>query len=234
MELLKKKKDKKPKANGIELNVDTTGMSEEEIAAMEAAKVLEQYDRESAFRNGLPKGISLVISAILIAFALFQIYTSIWTIPAQVLRSVHLAFALTLVFLLYPAGKHMAKNKVQWYDYVLAILAVAVILYIPLNYEYIIKNVGNYSSMDIVVGTVGILLLMEGCRRVVGMPILIVVLAFLLYAKFGNLIPGTFGHRGYSVRQIVNHMYFTLNGVFGTPLGVSSTYIFQSAAPEYI
>ena len=67
MELLKKKKDKKPKANGIELNVDTTGMSEEEIAAMEAAKVLEQYDRESAFRNGLPKGISLVISAILIA-----------------------------------------------------------------------------------------------------------------------------------------------------------------------
>ena len=58
------------------------------------------------------------------------------------------------------------------------------------------------------------------------MPILIVVLAFLLYAKFGNLIPGTFGHRGYSVRQIVNHMYFTLNGVFGTPLGVSSTYIF--------
>jgi len=114
MELLKKKKDKKPKANGIELNVDTTGMSEEEIAAMEAAKVLEQYDRESAFRNGLPKGISLVISAILIAFALFQIYTSIWTIPAQVLRSVHLAFALTLVFLLYPAGKHMAKNKVQW------------------------------------------------------------------------------------------------------------------------
>ena len=63
MELLKKKKDKKPKAKGIELNIDTTGMSEEEIAAMEAAKVLEQYDRESAFRNGLPKGISLVISS---------------------------------------------------------------------------------------------------------------------------------------------------------------------------
>ncbi len=72
MELLKKKKDKKPKANGIELNVDTTGMSEEEIAAMEAAKVLEQYDRESAFRKWAAQGISLVISAILIAFALFR------------------------------------------------------------------------------------------------------------------------------------------------------------------
>ena len=55
MELLKKKKDKKPKANGIELNVDTTLLSEEEKAAMEAAKSLEQYDRDSAFRNGLPK-----------------------------------------------------------------------------------------------------------------------------------------------------------------------------------
>lgn len=111
MELLKKKKDKKPKANGIELNVDTTGMSEEEIAAMEAAKVLEQYDRESAFRNGLPKGISLVISAILIAFALFQIYTSIWTIPAQVLRSVHLAFALTLVFFFTPQASTWQRTR---------------------------------------------------------------------------------------------------------------------------
>ena len=134
MELFKKKKEKKPEAKDAEPSIDTTGMSEEETAAMEAAKVLEQYDRESAFRNGLPRRISLVISAILIAFALFQIYTSIWTIPAQILRSVHLAFALTLVFLLYPAGKHMAKNRVQWYDYILAILAAAVVLYIPLNY----------------------------------------------------------------------------------------------------
>lgn len=221
-----KKKDKPAKKNEIKLNVDTTGMTEEEIAALEAAAVLEEYDRESAYRNKLPKGITSLISAILLAFALFQIYTSIWTIPAQMLRSIHLAFALVLVFLLYPAGKHMRKDKVAWYDYVLTILAAAVVLYIPFNYEYIIKAVGNYTIMDITIGVVGILLLFEACRRVVGMPILIIVCCFLLYALFGNLIPGSFGHKGYSVRQIVNHMYYTMSGVFGTPLGVSSTFIF--------
>ena len=221
-----KKKDKPAKKHEIRLNVDTTGMSEEEIAALEAAAVLEEFDRESAFRNKLPKGIAMVISAILIVFALFQIYTSIWTIPAQMLRSIHLAFALALVFLLYPAGKHMRKDRIEWYDYALAILAAAAILYIPFNYEYIIKAVGNYTTFDIIIGVVGILLLFEACRRVVGMPILIIVCCFLLYALFGNLIPGSFGHRGYSVRQVVNHMYFTLSGVFGTPLGVSSTFIF--------
>ncbi len=225
MELFKKK-EKEPENVVLDETVDTSGMTDEEIAQLEAAKVLAQYDKESAFRNGLPKAVSAGISAILIAFSVFQLYTSVWTIPAQILRSVHLAFALSLVFLLYPAGKHMAKNRVPWYDYALALLAAAAVLYIPLNYEYIIKSVGNYSSLDIVIGAVGMLLLMEGCRRVVGMPILIIVLAFLLYARFGYLIPGTFGHRGYTVRQIVNHMYFTLNGVFGTPLGVSSTYIF--------
>ncbi|MBQ2985001.1 MAG: TRAP transporter permease [Clostridia bacterium] len=221
-----KKKEKPEKKHEIKLNVDTTGMSEDEIAALEAAAVLEEYDRESAYRNKLPKTISLVIGAILIAFALFQIYTSIWTIPAQMLRSIHLAFALSLVFLLYPAGKHMRKDRVEWYDYVLAVVAAAAILYIPFNYEYIIKAVGNYTTFDIIIGVVGILLLFEACRRVVGMPILIIVCCFMLYALFGNLIPGSFGHRGYSVRQVVNHMYFTLSGVFGTPLGVSSTFIF--------
>ena len=221
-----KKKEKPEKKHEIKLNVDTTGMSEDEIAALEAAAVLEEYDRESAYRNKLPKTISLVIGAILIAFALFQIYTSIWTIPAQMLRSIHLAFALSLVFLLYPAGKHMRKDKIEWYDYVLAVVAAAAILYIPFNYEYIIKAVGNYTTFDIIIGVVGILLLFEACRRVVGMPILIIVCCFLLYALFGNLIPGSFGHRGYSVRQVVNHMYYTLSGVFGTPLGVSSTFIF--------
>jgi len=224
MGIFKKKKG----APGVETvnPINRENLSEEELAAIEAAEVLEKYDRESAYRNRLPKGPNLLISIILVAFAVFQVYTSIWTIQAQILRAVHLAFALCLVYLLYPAKKGMRKDRVEVYDYILAALAVAAILYIPFNYEYIIKAVGNYTPFDIALGAVGILLLMEACRRVVGLPILVIVCCFLLYAMFGNLIPGTFGHRGYSIRQIVNHMYYTLSGVFGTPLGVSSTYIF--------
>ncbi len=220
-----KKKESKPYEEP-KLSIDTSGLSEAEIAALEAEAVLAKYDRESAFRNKLPKKTTFFISAVLILFSLFQIYTSIWTIPAQQLRPIHLAFTLFLAFLLYPARADMRKDRIEWYDIILAVLALAVVLYIPFNYEYIIKNVGNYNFFDIAIGVIGILLLIEACRRVVGVPILIIVSVFLLYAKFGNLIPGTFGHRGYSIKQIVNHMYYTLSGVFGTPLGVSSTFIF--------
>lgn len=206
--------------------INTSGLSGEEIARLEAEAVLEKYDKESAFRNRLTGVPSLLISAVLILFSLFQLYTSIWTIPPQILRSVHLTFALLLVFLLYPAKRGLRKDRIEWYDIALALLAFAAVIYIPLNYEFIVRNVGNFGVTEVVVGLVGMVLLMEACRRVVGLPILVIVLIFLSYAVFGKYIPGFIGHRGYSVKQVVNHMYFTLNGVFGTPLGVSSTYIF--------
>lgn len=223
-----KKRDKGPAHPPLdtELNISTEGLSEEEAARLEAEAVLEKFDKESAFRNRLSGAPFFLISSVLIAFSLFQVYTSIWTIPPQILRAVHLAFVLFLVFLLYPARKGLRKDKVAWYDILLAAAALAAVMYLPLNYQYIIKNVGNFGPLQIVIGIMGMVLLMEACRRVVGLPILIIVLAFLAYAVFGKYIPGSFGHRGYSVKQLVNHMYFTLNGVFGTPLGVSSTYIF--------
>ena len=124
------------------------------------------------------------------------------------------------------ADMKAGARLIAWYDVVLGLLALAAVLYIPFNYEYIVKSVGNFGAMEIIAGLLGMVLLMEACRRVVGLPILIIVLVFLAYAVFGKYIPGSFGHRGYSVKQVVTHMYFTLNGVFGTPLGVSSTYIF--------
>lgn len=207
-------------------DVDTTGMSEEEIAKLEAEAVLRKYDKESAHRVNLSRPNAILIAVLLTAFAVFQIYTTIWTIPIQVLRPVHLAFILALAYLLYPAKATLPKDRIPWYDYALAALALAAMLYIPLNYEYVIRNVGNFNWFDITVGVVGILLLLGACHRVVGLPIMIVVGVFLLYAFFGYLIPGTFGIRQMKLKQIINHMFYTTSGVFGTPLGVSSTYIF--------
>ncbi len=226
MKLFQKKIRRSDTAPDLRDDIDREGLSEDEIARLEAEAVLEKYDRESAFRNKLPVKINHAISAVLILFSLFQLYTTLWTIPIQKLRPIHLAFVLLLVFLLYPAARRLKKDRIPWYDAIMAFMALGCVLYIPFNYEYVIQNVGNYTPMDIAVGVVGILLLMEACRRVVGLPILIIVTGFLLYALLGNNIPGTFGHRGYSIRQIINHMYFTTSGVFGTPLGVSATFIF--------
>ncbi len=208
------------------LAVDTAGMTEQEIAGLEAEAVLQKYDRESAYRNRLSKPLTMFTAVILIAFSVFQLYTSIFTIPTQLLRAYHLSFVLFLVYLLFPAKKGMRKDTIPWYDWVLGFTALALVLYIPVNYEYLVKAMGNYSLLQTVIGILGILLVMEACRRVVGLPILIIVSIFLLYTLFGNYIPGTFGHRGNTFKQLSTHMYYTLSGLFGTPLGVSSTFIF--------
>lgn len=220
-----KKKKAKTSFENLVLDVDTAGMTEDQIAALNAAAVLDKYDKESAFRNKLPEKLKFFVGAVLIAFAAFQLYTSIFTIQERQLRPIHLGFAMMLVFLLYPAARRLRRDSIPWYDWLLAAASLCVTFYIPANLSYIVKNVGNYGMTEIVVGIAGILLLMEACRRVVGLPILIVVTCFLAYALFGQNIAGTFGHRGYSMRQVITHMYYTLEGVYGTPIGVSATFI---------
>ncbi|MCL1834534.1 MAG: TRAP transporter permease [Oscillospiraceae bacterium] len=221
----KKKKEEPASIEALELEADTSGMTEEQIAAQSAAEVLDKYDRESAYRNKLPKILKNLVGVILIAFSVFQIYTSIFTIQERLLRPIHLGFAMCLSFLLYPARRHFRRDRIPWYDWLLAAASIAVTLYIPFNLSYLVRNIGNYGTKEVVIGIIGILLLMEACRRIVGTPILIVVTCFLAYTFFGQHIAGTFGHRGYTTRQVITHMYYTLEGVFGTPIGVSATFI---------
>ncbi|MDR1663591.1 MAG: TRAP transporter fused permease subunit, partial [Clostridiales bacterium] len=201
-------------------------LNEEELVARDVAEALDKYDKESAFRNRLPKIPETVIGVILAAFSLFQLYASVFTIQERQLRPIHLMFALALVFLLYPAKRSLRRDKIPWYDWLLAAVVVAATLYIPANLDYLVKNIGNYGVLEIAVGIAGVVLLMEACRRVVGLPILIIVLLFLAYSVFGHWIPGLLGHVRFNLRQVTTHMYFTLEGVFGTPLGVCATYIF--------
>lgn len=223
MQLFKKKATS---FDDLTLDVATEGMTEEQIAALNAEAVLRKYDKESSYRNKLPKKLELFVGGILVAFSLFQLYTSIFTIQERQLRPIHLGFVMLLVFLLYPARPKLSRGRIEWYDWILAAAALVVTLYIPVNLDYVVRNIGNYGMTQVVIGILGVLLLMEACRRVVGIPIMVVVSAFLAYSLLGQHISGTFGHRMYTMRQIVTHMYYTLEGVFGTPLGVSATFIF--------
>ena len=203
----------------------------ETVAELEAAAigtaVVEKFEKAAAFRNKLPSQVNFVIGALLVSFSLFQLYASIWTVQARVLRPVHLAFALVLAYLLYPAHRKGRRDRIVWYDYLLAGLAGFVTLYIPWNLDFLIRMVGRFEMWPtIIIGAIGIVLVLEACRRVVGLPILIVVVAFLTYTFLGNHISGTFGHRGFNLTQVVTHQYYTLEGVFGIPIGVSATFIF--------
>lgn len=198
----------------------------ENLSQEEQDRLMEKYDTESNTRD-LTGVIAKVVFILLIAFSLFQIYTGIFgQYTAYVQRTVHLGFALVLIFLLFPARRGGPKGKVAWYDYILAVLSVIVAGYWPVYYDTIVQQLGGVTEAQMVIGGLGILLVLEASRRAVGLPIVIVAGAFLVYAYFGPYMPGALAHRGLSLNQLVNSMFFTTEGILGTPLAVSSTYIF--------
>ncbi len=189
-------------------------------------EIMAKYDKESSYRR--LSGIqSKIVSAVAIIFAIFQLYTAIFGIlPAQIQRSIHLAFIFALVYLLYPASKKSDRKKFGLIDVLLAIIGFSVAMYISLNFEALLLRAGDQNAMDIAIGIVAIILVLEGARRVVGLPIAIIATVFLVYAFVGPYMPGFLNHRGYSLSRIVGHMYYTTEGIIGIPLGVAATFIF--------
>ncbi|HEY8531662.1 MAG TPA: hypothetical protein VIL08_05395, partial [Limnochorda sp.] len=165
-------------------------------------EVLAKYDRESAFRRlGGPAG--RLIALVLIAFSLFQLYTAAFgVLDARIQRAIHLAFGMSLVFLLYPARKGGSRQTLPWWDVLLAVAAAAAPLYLVVFYHEIVMRAGLPTTTDLVIATLAVLLVLEGARRVVGLPIVVIAVAFLLYALLGRQLPGFLAHRGYSFTQI--------------------------------
>ncbi|MBH9966338.1 TRAP transporter permease [Bacillus sp. V3] len=200
----------------------------ESLTAEQQQELLEKYDPESSTRK-LESGLfKWIIFFGLLAFSLFQLTASIFQfIPRQLLLSIHLGFALSLVFLLFPARKKNLKlNKLAWYDVVLAAISVCIGAYWPIMQDDIVSRVGLMTSLDFYVGLAAIILVLEATRRAVGLPITIIASAFLLYMYYGRQMPGFLAHRGYDWDDIVKTMFFTSEGILGTPLYVSATFIF--------
>lgn len=198
----------------------------EQVEDINIDEIMAKYDKESAFRR--LKGYQLrIVSAIAILFSLFQVYTGLMgVLPAQLQRSIHLTFVFVLVYLLYPSTSKMDKDHFHWIDIALAVLGGTAGLYIAVNYKALLYRAGDYNTLDLLIGAIAILLVLEGARRVVGLPIAVIASVFLLYAKVGPYLPGFLNHRGYSIERIISHMYYTTEGIIGVPLGVAATFIF--------
>src|SRR5699024_2726613 len=168
-----------------------------------------------------------IVFITLLAFSLFQLYTGAFgQYTAYIQRTVHLGFALTLIFLLYPARKKGNKKKVAWYNILLAVAAIVVCGYWTVFYESLVQKIGVMENRQMIIGGIAILLVLEATRRAVVFPITIISLVFLAYALFGPYMPGMLAHRGLTLSQLIDSMFFTTEGILGTPLQVSSTYIF--------
>ncbi len=206
-----------------------TSLLTDEAEQIDVQKLLEQYDSESNVRK--PVGlISIIISVIAISMSLFQFYTGgfgLWLALKQ--RALHLAFTLALIFLLYPSTKKgigSDKEKIPFYDIILSFVGAATSLYLIIYYKELVFRAGLPNRVDLIMGGITILLVLEATRRAIGPELPIVVIVFLLYAYFGPYMPGYFAHRGYSLERIIEHLYMQTEGIYGIPLGVSSSFVF--------
>ncbi|WP_320633544.1 TRAP transporter permease [Pyramidobacter porci] len=187
---------------------------------------LSKLEKESNTRSysGFTKHF---VTLYLLCFTLFQLYTSIvGTVPPQIVRMVHLGFAIPLSYLLYPATSKGSMDRLHPLDLLLATAFLLVAGYYLYNYDALIERIGFYTTLDIFVGAVGMLLVMEACRRVVGWPIVIIAAVFILYASWGKYMPGFLNHRGYSIKRIVSQLFFSTEGIIGSPLGVCASFVF--------
>ncbi len=196
-----------------------------------ADEILEKYDRESTYRKTLGRWV-WVVSFLAISLTLFHLYTAYrGSFEARIQGPIHLGTGLGLIFLLYPIRKGLQRiqRTVPWYDVVLACLSLAVGYYNVIFYEQLVtvRIVFGYELLDFIVASLGVLLVLEAARRSVGLPIVIVSVAALLYAMYGNLIPTKlFAHRGFAWHDLVADLYLTTKGIYSTPIQVSSTFIF--------
>ena len=205
--------------NKVDSILPTT--NEEEIK-----QLMKELDREQAYREHTcwRQYITVVISVV---FVLFQLYATLTGhITAQVLRATHLAFIQLLAYLLFPASKKMRKDTLPWYDVVLALIGASCWMYIVINFDTLVRRSGNNTALDVIIGVVGILILFESCRRIVGLPIMIIAGCFVFYAFVGKYLPGFMHHRGYSLQRVVCHLFYNTEGIMGTPIGACSTFIF--------
>ena len=141
-------------------------------------------------------------------------------------RAIHLAFAIFLGFMAYPASKRSPRDHVPVLDWVLALVGAFCAAYLFLFYRELATRPGQPTPFDVWTGVVGIVLLLEATRRVLGLPMVIVALVFLVYTFGGAYMPSLIAHRGASLDRAMSHQWLTTEGVFGVALGVSSGFIF--------
>ncbi|WP_405117461.1 TRAP transporter fused permease subunit [Phaeobacter sp. BS23] len=194
--------------------------------------LIAENDTGARDPSGLAKKIVLGVALL---WPLYQLYmasplpfvTGFGLIDDSQQRAIHLAFALFLGFMTFPAYVNAPRSYIPAYDWIFGILAACCSLYILVFYRDVVNNAGGIrTSAETFVSIAGMILVMEITRRVLGISLVIVATVFSIYVFVGPMLPELISHRGFSLNRYVDHMFLTTEGVFGLPLGVSNSFIF--------
>ncbi len=216
------KKNKKQRESAVinETAKKLNTAAAEDVGSVEDVdEIMKKYDRESNIRpwEGIP---AIVVKVLLAAFSIFMIYMNLFAVwDERIRRPLFLGIVIIFVFILFPArksgGRPQKVNRIPIYDIIIAAVGSGCFFYFVANSKSIINRAVRINKLEVWLGVIGILVLAECCRRVTGIPILVVAGAFIVYS-FAI---------GKSLRIIIYNLFYTTNGVIGTPIGVCSTYI---------
>lgn len=185
-------------------------------------------------KNNIWTSKRILIFFIALIMAFFHLYTAgIRQLPGIQQEAVHLSFALALTFLIFPFKRRGSEETsaleeqrpLKRIDIFLVILSFAIGAYVVLEFEALSYRVGEPNVLDTLSSIIAILLVMEATRRVIGMAVVIICLAGFAYLAFGESLPSYLAHTGFTFERVVNYMFLTTEGIFGTALGVSATVI---------
>ncbi len=211
-----------------------------EVTQEEIEKQIEEV--EYTGRKHGPR-LAVTVGIIAAVWSLFQLWIAspfpfmfgfgiITSVPA---RGIHLAFAFLLCFLMFPAARSLATARIPVYDLILAFLGTGCALYMFLGWDGLVSREGVLWTWDImgfrfpfeaILGTIGVLVLLEATRRAIGKPLVIVASVFLLYSYFGQSMPDMISHRGLSINRLIGYQWLGQEAIFGIPIDFSVSFVF--------
>ncbi|HTS84399.1 MAG TPA: TRAP transporter permease [Usitatibacter sp.] len=192
----------------------------------EYGAVIEEFEEHGVQRR-LEGAGRLVLMGAALAFSAYQLAVAAFSpLSSQVTRSIHVGFLLGIAFILYPAWKRADRTRVAWYDWLLAAAGFGLAFYQWIYEADLIQRAGEPNTADLVVGTIVLVLVFEGARRVLGIALPIISGCFLAYGLFGEHLPELIAHRPFGFDQVISQLSLGVEGIYGIPVLVSATYIF--------
>ena len=167
------------------------------------------------------------IATIAFSWSAYQLYMVIDPGNSSYVRFVHLAFGIALAFSMHAMSKNSKlKSTITWYDFIIMGIGIIAILYQWFAYRDLAMRAGAWTQLDVIMGILTVLVVLEASRRVMGLPLMLVAIIFLAYDYFGPYLPDAIAHKGASINKMVGQMVLTTEGIFGVPLGVSASFVF--------
>lgn len=201
--------------------------SAEELAKQEA--LLEKHEKAARTRKFDAPVMVKALSVFCFLFTMYHLAFASGVRAFQMVNfkhhAIHVGLILILGFVLYPAWEKASRKQIAWYDWILVILSVAEPVYAFLRYDAYISTGFYATTMDLIMGSILVFLVLEGTRRMSGAALPILSICFLLYGMFGRYIPGLFRHRGYSWDKIIKYLTCGTNGIYGSTIKVAATFI---------